>query len=230
MITTGPMLGKVSFCIPLFLSILPCLGASVTVITHGFQFGNNYPDWIDTMASNVALRAGRNTSVYRMEIQWPSIARSPSVQIFKLESGLPSSAFTTNAEIVVKVFWHTVAGFTDPANSTDVASLVVPYLTRAIDLGNGTTVRAFAKLPIHLIGHSRGGGVVSEIARLLGEQGVWVDHLTTLDPHPLTDADCVFFGAICPAARDTAVVVLNNLNNVIFADNYYQNVAICPSP
>ena len=48
--------------------------------------------------------------------------------------------------------------------------------------------RPLAQLPLHLIGHSRGGSVVTEMARLLGAQGVWVDQVTTLDPRPVPHA------------------------------------------
>jgi hypothetical protein len=64
-------------------------------------------------------------------------------------------------------------------------------------------------LPLHLIGHSRGGSVVTELARLLGAQGVWVDQVTTLDPDPVS-----LYG-------DPAI---KNYANVLFADNYWQDM------
>ena len=49
--------------------------------------------------------------------------------------------------------------------------------------------------------------MVAEMARLLGAQGVWVDQVTTLDPHPVSlygDADVDMYV------------------NVLFSDNYWQ--------
>lgn len=208
-----------------FNSVASCFGASVTVITHGFQFNNNYPAWVDSMATEVQLRAGPNAAVYRMEIDWPMVQLAPSVSLFKLDSGVPVSQFTKDCDIIVKVFWHRIAGYTDTASATDIASAVVPYLTNPISMSNSETLRAFAELPFHLIGHSRGSAVVAEIGRLLGDHGLWVDHLTTIDPHPLSDADCSLFGIICPLARDPAIRLFNN---IVFADNYFQQEIIPP--
>ncbi len=69
--------------------------------------------------------------------------------------------------------------------------------------------RRLAELPLHLIGHSRGGSVITEMARLLGAQGIWVDQVTTLDPRPVA-----LFG-------DAAVT---SWANVLFADNFWQNL------
>jgi hypothetical protein len=64
-------------------------------------------------------------------------------------------------------------------------------------------------MPLHFIGHSRGGSVITEMARLLGAQGIWVDQVTTLDPRPVAQ-----FG-------DAAVT---SWANVFYADNFWQNM------
>jgi len=76
-----------------------------------------------------------------------------------------------------------------------------------------------SELPIHLIGHSRGGGMIFEIARLLGLQGIEVEQVTALDPHPLTAADPQ---PITGNIMDTPIKLYEN---ILFVDNYYQNIA-----
>ncbi len=88
-------------------------------------------------------------------------------------------------------------------STTDVAETAVPFLLRTF--ASRGIVRPLAESPIHLIGHSRGGSVVSELAQSLGRRGIWVDQLTTIDPHPVR--------------RDPDVSVQKNIR---FADNYYQ--------
>jgi hypothetical protein len=78
-----------------------------------------------------------------------------------------------------------------------------------------------AELPIHLIGHSRGGGMVCELARLLGERGIVVDQLTPLDPHPLTASDPQPVFPLSAVIDTPAAIYLN----VVFADVYSQTNA-----
>jgi thioesterase domain-containing protein len=72
----------------------------------------------------------------------------------------------------------------DRCNGQEVAAAIAPKIYEG---QNGQA--ALSELPIHLIGHSRGGGMVYELARLLGEQGIEVEQVTSLDPHPLTTSD-----------------------------------------
>ncbi len=107
--------------------------------------------------------------------------------------------------MIIELDWSADTGLgilTPYFSTTQVANFVVPYLLTNALPGLGGPA---AQLPFHLIGHSRGGSLVSEIARVLGQAGVWVDELTTLDPDPVGSD---------PAALPA--------NNVVFADNYYE--------
>jgi hypothetical protein len=62
--------------------------------------------------------------------------------------------------------------------------------------------------------------MMCEITRLLGAQGVWVDQLTTLDPHPLNNDG--FDDTLLTFTVDAPARVYSN---VLFADDYYQQNA-----
>lgn len=207
----------------LCLSVLPvCSGAGVTIVTHGFTLLPTEPDWVDEMGDAIAARAGEGTAVFRIEITF-------SGTFVYWESGeVITSSQNTNGEIVIKLFWDDFAnGCIFPlVNSSVIADAIVPELLNAIltDNGGHDTPSPPIELPVHLVGHSRGGSVVSELAKMLGKHGVWVDQVSFLDPHPETILD------LCPAfvlqAVDADVEVYEN---VIFADNYYENL-FCTYP
>ncbi|RLB92226.1 MAG: hypothetical protein DRH26_06760, partial [Deltaproteobacteria bacterium] len=117
-------------------------------------------------------------------------------------------------EILIILDWSSVANhLTGGPPAQNVAAVVIDKIV------SGQNGKApLAELPIHLIGHSRGGGMICEIARLLGEKGIIVDHLTPLDPHPITGSDPqpLFTTAII----DTPTAIYEN---VLFADVYLQN-------
>lgn len=177
----------------------------VTVITHGFS--GNVTDWIIPMAAvapHYPLFPGVTYSCYQI-----SITRNGSGQYIATASFLGGTqpTATDSGEILVKLDWSTLASF-GGASSTNVATAASAALlspTLIPEMGG----RPLAELPIHLIGHSRGGSVVTEMARLLDAQGVWVDHVTTLDPRPV------------PALGDPSVT---SYANVLFADNFWQTM------
>jgi hypothetical protein len=183
----------------------PVAAAGVTVITHGFS--SNVTDWIIPMAGKIGGYPGFPGTTYSCyEI---SITRNSSGQYVAAATFLTGAPplLTDSGEIVVKLDWSTLSSF-GGASTTTVAQTAVNALL-ATDLIPELDGRSLVELPMHLIGHSRGGSVVTEMARLLGAEGIWVDQVTTLDPRPVA-----VFG-------DAAVTTWTN---VLYADNFWQNM------
>lgn len=229
----------VFLCFAFFLLLTkPTLGAGVTIITHGFVAmpglleNKCYPqnDWVNQMGDAVAARAGTSTAVYNMHINFTFPFGALYVESFDFEKGdIPGFSLNPNCEVVIKLYWDKVANNVvfPYANTTDIAVTVVPYLTKW-NAGQGL-VNPLVEMPIHLIGHSRGGSVVSEMAKLLAASGIWVDQVTTLDPHPIqlplsVASDKISVGQALyphPLFLDPDVMIYDN---IIFADDYYQTL------
>lgn len=187
---------------------LPASQASaggVTVITHGFN--SDITSWILPMASRFPGHPGYpGTDLTCYEIEITASGGGFAATATRLDGPAPDAS--DSGEIVVKLDWSSID--TGQASTGQVAAAAASALlsTGLIPENDG---RALAELPLHLIGHSRGASVVSEISRELGKRGVWVDHLTLLDPVPVGD-----FG-------DAAVQVWEN---VLYADNFYQRLGV----
>jgi hypothetical protein len=186
--------------------------AGVTMITHGLQLFNNYPDWVDAMGEAIYQRAGSNSMMIHMEVgkTGPTLGNLNVVK-YRMLKGKTSNEPDWNGQVIVKLFWHTVAGPTDPYSTTDIARAAYPFLVAPIQV-NEQTYRPLASLPFHFIGHSRGGSLICELSRMLGHAGIWVHHLTTLDPRPTSIFDLTL-------AIDAPLFVGEN---VLFLDNYFQ--------
>lgn len=206
------------FMLLVITSTSPSRAAGVTLITHGFGGGVN--DWISAMVKAMPEFTGleaTNFTVY--EIYFPQ-DQGLAAAVKNVGGGNPLR--NASAEIIVLLNWSNLAGSVwmgVEANTTQVAEAVATVLcdpSFASDLEG----HALAELPLHLIGHSRGGSLVCELARFLGQRGVWVNHLTTLDPHPCNNDGFDGFGELllCEAVDGSARVY----ENVVFADNYYQ--------
>ena len=192
----------------------PAGAAGVTLITHGLN--GDVDGWITAMANAIPAYPhfkGTNFTCYEMYFFQSGANYFLTASNV---SGGPPTAFGSG-EIIVKLDWRQLSDGKS-YDTYQIAQAVAPALlsTNFIpDLGG----HALAELPLHLIGHSRGGSLVCEISRLLGTNGVWVDHLTTLDPHPLNN-DGFFLDALLYSDVDAPA---RTYVNVLFHDNNWQN-------
>jgi hypothetical protein len=192
----------------------------VTLITHGFELDSSFPTWVAAMADSIPARAdfpGTNFTTYKISI---SYSGGYHYTLARVNGGAPAA--TDSGEIFVELDWSALSGklFNSYASTANVATAVtqVLMLTNLTPELNG---HALAESPLHLIGHSRGGSLVSEISRQLGTNGIWVDHLTTLDPYPINnDGNSDFPASVVDATAK------NTYANVLFADNFWQDLGV----
>jgi hypothetical protein len=182
----------------------------VTIVTHGWNPSlAGMPGWLESIRNAISdnhLNSEQNFGTITVTQSGNDLVANCDPWNIDLTSG-------TSGEILIILDWSTVANhLTGGPPTQDIAAVIVDKIVQS-QKGKAP----LAELPIHLIGHSRGGGMICEIARLLGEKGIVVDHLTPLDPHPLTTSDPqpIFTNII-----DTPMAIYEN---VLFADVYLQD-------
>ncbi len=141
----------------------------LTIITHGLM--SDTDDWVQEMGDAISRKQyGHIVHIYRLKF-------NDGVINFEKIAG----SHTKEADsLIVLLDWAEDAQLLKQDDTESyVAQRAVQYL-----MSNNISNKFF-QLPIHLIGHSRGGSVVSHIAEELGKKGLVVDQLTMLDPHPM---------------------------------------------
>jgi len=185
-------------------------GAGVTIIVHGWNPDGSQPSWMNEMANAIISRSGGNGQIGTITVTGSVGNLTATCSNWNFDM-----ANATSGEIVVLVNWTAVSNhLTTSVTAQSVATVVAPKIYQSQN-----SQFPLSELPIHLIGHSRGGGMVFEIARLLGLQGIEVEQVTSLDPHPLTKADPQ--PVMGSHTIDTPVQIYEN---ILFVDNYYQNI------
>jgi len=202
----------------LFLAVPIARGGGVTVITHGLN--GNADGWVTGMAdqiNNNAAFPGTNYTIYKLYYYYSGGNYIPTT--VRLAGSQPSS--TDSGEIIVALDWSQLADG-NSFNTYQIATSVASVLQNPNFIAemNG---HALCELPLHLIGHSRGGSLISEVSQRLGTNGVWVDHLTTLDPHPLNNDG---FDLDFLAGWSAIDAPVRTYLNVLFHDNYWQDSAL----
>jgi hypothetical protein len=191
------------------------IGAGVTLITHGLN--GDTDGWITAMANAIPNFTPLNpTNFTCYELYLVPNGKGYQVTANRVSGNPPLT--TDAAEIIIKLDWRQIADG-NSSNTYQVARMFIPALltTNFIpELGG----HAIVELPLHFIGHSRGGSLICELSRELGTNGVWVDHISNLDAHPLNDPsfplDGILYSAVDAPAR--------SYENVLFSDSYWQDL------
>jgi hypothetical protein len=195
--------------------------SGVTLLTHGF--GGDVDDWITAMANAIAARDEVNEQPrYVVQVTDPGHDGGPLEVVSSSNTGpSPNAADTADPEIVILLDWSDVAGSLPLGGYTrstiDVADAVAEAFASPNFLDDLAT--PIVELPLHLIGHSRGASLVAELARNLGEFGIWVDHVTTLDPHPVDGVREPEIFGISPDFGDPPMAATET---VVFWGNYWR--------
>jgi hypothetical protein len=183
-----------------------------TVICHGYSLDASKGAWVETMGEAMGARAMAE-----------GFATGGAVVRYDQASGawrLESGALDPNEPVFCVYRWLNDfdkpgpnIGFAEGAGDALYAALRDP---RFID-GAGQPIAGIALVDdrdLHLLGHSRGAIVNSETVRRFAREGLTVDHVTSMDPHPVNgtlDAD--------PDWGDPTPV---RWANIVFADNYWR--------
>ncbi|MEM8946459.1 MAG: hypothetical protein AAGD11_14905 [Planctomycetota bacterium] len=184
--------------------------AGLTIYAHGNTDGSVVTGGIPAdIANAIAQRTGdpAGTSIYEIDVRNPDGPAPLQVTSLSLVSGPAAWSPGHNGETVIRLDWGPASG---ASHSTgQVAQVLADYL-----LGQSINGHSWLEGPLHTIGHSRGGALVAELAEDLGTHGVWVDHVTNLDPHPV-DGMRAFFA-------DWGDTFPQRWENIRFYDNYWR--------
>ena len=187
--------------------------AGLVLIAHGYDTKiTGEPGWTGYMQQSIihrlrshgragCLRVRRSHDTgWKVDLEW-------------LE---PHPADPSDCECFLRVDWTAVANhLIHPVSTGWLAQILMTSL-----MDHQSELPDPGRHPIHLIGHSRGASLVCEMAALFGQQGIFVDQVTTLDPHPLTTDDPQ--PPLRPAVEDAAV---RRHPCIRFMDNYWQDIA-----
>jgi len=212
--------GLESFCFGALVALAmsnarPAMAAGVTVITHGLNA--NVDGWITGMADEIPAYfqfPGSDYTFYKLYF----IPHGSGYDLTWSRLGGGSPSAIASGEIIVAFDWSQLSDG-NSYNTYQVATNLAAALMSP-DFISELNGHALCEMPLHLIGHSRGGSLICQASLLLGTNGVWVDHLTTLDPHPLNDPnfplDRLLYSAVdAPCAT---------YQNILFHDNYWENI------
>ncbi|HTI72166.1 MAG TPA: hypothetical protein VMF06_19475 [Candidatus Limnocylindria bacterium] len=215
-------------CLGLLAVAQPAKAGVVTLITHGFD--SDADSWVTTMGEAVATyprtayQFGSEVPTYRLSFNGQGAMQSSRI------AGPPPTN-SVSGDIVLLLDWNPYSGtpFGGTSQSTTIVGPVVAENLMSTNLIPELGL-PLTRFPLHLIGHSRGGSLICEIAKRLGQHDIVVDQLTMLDPHPIgadglqSTLESLLAGNIVDGTATNGVYA-----NVLFADDIYEvNSSVVP--
>ncbi len=191
----------------------------VTILIHGFVVEGNsdtYNPVTDYWNSGFNF-IGSILNVYGGGSVW---LYNPASGALEYQSAISNNTY---GEKVIVHNWAKAsndgqAGQAEAAAEALFCAIIAPMGDNVIDPIFINLIEPSFSLPIHIIGHSRGASVGSELAQRLGIYNVTVNYSTFLDNHDFGDPGI----QLDEYFHDPAVQIWSN---VLYADNYYQQRA-----
>lgn len=157
-------------CLALSLNLSPyqgSLAAGTTFLTHG-RSGEDLQAWLPQMQQAIIDRIQETGGETEVSTGIVTVRQQdfPSSTTFTWIDNQRSTA--DSGEILVIIDWSDVGDF-ELRGTNDVADAVTSVLPTDI-----------LEVPIQMIAHSRGASLICRISKRLGEQGIWVDQITSL--------------------------------------------------
>ncbi len=188
------------------------------VITHGYEYLGEFPDWVYDMATAINSRIDEPVSNYD-GFDFNSIPEAIEASRVQFNDN-PNSTVSTSPFLLFD--------WADQSNNIDVDPFTGHGWAELAGIRLFLEIKArldsaSEPLNLHLIGHSRGAVVISEAIKLLQIHGelrseIGFVQMTTLDPHPVKDKEAVPYGYDFTYADPDPV----RSPIVDFADNYYE--------
>jgi hypothetical protein len=174
--------------------------AGVTLFIPAWNGGID--GWIATQAAAITTQLGGPSQVpeFILTVQ-PTTTNGPLAASISQVAGTASPQSAGSGQILLVLNYDSVS--TNPAYPlSKVAGVAAQFMENTVVDG----IR-FSELPLHEISISRGTGEADEVAKALGQSGIWVEQETYLDPH------------IVSSIGDAPNTVYSNVE---FADEYWR--------
>jgi len=187
-------------------------GSVTTIICHGYSLSGEKGPWVQTMCEAMQMRAiDEGTATAGAIVRYDQASGA-----WRLVSG----TIDPNEPIFCIFRW--LEDFDKPGPNIGYAEASSDAMYAALSDARfidqlGDPIAGFDLVDdrdLHVVGHSRGTIVNSQVARRFAREGRTIDHVTSLDPHPVNgtlDVD-----------PDWGDPVPERWDNIVFNDTYYR--------